>query len=159
MITAIQLYLNMENMTKYEIEKRTGMSQHTLGAASKKSVYRASVQVIVAIAKALDKTPGNVLNRIIEMEILIDSLKGTDQEQFNGDCDAYFSNGSCMVSGEELHVMQIISALNMWFDLDEEDRMADYDNSFKNIVAAMWENELDYERCNKDGSKFDWANY
>ncbi|MCO6542144.1 MAG: helix-turn-helix transcriptional regulator [Lactobacillus sp.] len=66
----IQKYLDQNDITRYKISKLTGISNTTLQSAvtSKNGINGLTGKVIIAIAKALNKTPGTVLDEIIELE-------------------------------------------------------------------------------------------
>lgn len=69
-MNVIQNYLDKHNVTRYKVSKLSGISQMTLKHAvdSKNSVDGISGKVLKAIAIALDKTPGQVLDELIELE-------------------------------------------------------------------------------------------
>lgn len=63
-------YLIKNNLTRYQIAKHGNIAATTLQNAITRNypVNRISVKVIVAIAEMLDKTPGTVLDELIELE-------------------------------------------------------------------------------------------
>lgn len=69
-MNVIQNYLDKHNVTRYKVSKLSGISQMTLKHAvdSKNSVDGISGKVLKAIAIALDKTPGQVLDELIDLE-------------------------------------------------------------------------------------------
>ena len=69
-MNVLQKYLDQNKVTKYQISKASGISQMTLShaAADTKQLSNQTVKVISAVAKALDKTPGQVLDDLIKLE-------------------------------------------------------------------------------------------
>lgn len=68
-MNVLQKYLDQNNLTKYQIAKKTGISQMTLSHATEdtKPLSDQTVKVIAAVAEALNKTPGQVLDNLINM--------------------------------------------------------------------------------------------
>lgn len=64
----LDLYLQRNNSKRYEIYKKTGVSQQLLATHTKKSVENYSNKVILALAEALGKTPGTVLDELLTLE-------------------------------------------------------------------------------------------
>lgn len=69
-MNVLQKYLDQNKVTKYQISKASGVSQMTLShaTATTKQLSNQTVKVISAVAKALDKTPGQVLDDLIKLE-------------------------------------------------------------------------------------------
>lgn len=69
-MNVLQKYLDQNKVTKYQISKASGVSQMTLShaTAATKQLSNQTVKVINAVAKALDKTPGQVLDDLIKLE-------------------------------------------------------------------------------------------
>ncbi len=69
-MNVLKKYIDQNNITKYQISKLSGISQMTLShaAADTKQLSNQTVKVISAVAKALDKTPGQVLDDLIKLE-------------------------------------------------------------------------------------------
>lgn len=69
-MNVIQQYLDANNITRYKVSKLSGISQPTLKAAadSKNGIDGLTGKVIKAMAVALNKTPGDVLNELINLE-------------------------------------------------------------------------------------------
>lgn len=69
-MNVLQKYLDLNKITRYQISKKTGIAQTTLAGAvvPKKKLSGQSVKVISAVAKVLGKTPGTVLDELIELE-------------------------------------------------------------------------------------------
>ena len=65
-------YLTENNLTRYQVAKRGNIAPTTLQNAITRnySVNRISVKVIVAIAEIVGKTPGTVLDEILELETM-----------------------------------------------------------------------------------------
>lgn len=66
----IQQYLDQNEITRYKVSKISSVSQPTLKAAvdSKNGIDGLTGKVIKAIAVALDKTPGIVLDELLQLE-------------------------------------------------------------------------------------------
>lgn len=66
----LQKYLDQNNISKYKIFKTTGIPQTTLShaTADNKKLSGQTVKVISAVAATLHKTPGKVLDELIEIE-------------------------------------------------------------------------------------------
>lgn len=64
----LDLYLQRNNSKRYEVYKKTGVSQQLLATHTKKSVENYSNKVILALAEALGKTPGTVLDELLTLE-------------------------------------------------------------------------------------------
>ena len=61
-------YLTQQSITRYKIAKETGISPSTLQrAADAKEIDNISMRIIIATAKALDKTPGTVADELINV--------------------------------------------------------------------------------------------
>lgn len=69
-MNVIQSYLDKHNVTRYKVSKISGISQMTLKHAvdSRNGIDGISGKVLKAIAIALDKTPGQVLDELIAFE-------------------------------------------------------------------------------------------
>ena len=64
----LDLYLQRNSSKRYEIYKKTGISQQLLATHTKKKVENYSNKVILALAEALEKTPGTVLDELLALE-------------------------------------------------------------------------------------------
>lgn len=69
-MNVIQKYLDQNNITRYRVSKISGIRESTLRASvsSKNGINGLTGKVIIAIAEALNKTPGQVLDEIITLE-------------------------------------------------------------------------------------------
>lgn len=69
-MNVLQRYLNQNGITKYQVSKASGISQMTLShaTAENKALSKQTVKVISAVAQALDKTPGQVLDDLIALD-------------------------------------------------------------------------------------------
>lgn len=69
-MNVLQKYLDQNKMTRYQVAKKTGIANTTLANAVKdtKPLAGQTVKVISAVAKALGKTPGQVLDDLIKLE-------------------------------------------------------------------------------------------
>ena len=64
----LDLYLQRHHHKRYDVYKKTGVSQQLLSTHLNKSIEKYSSKVIIAIAETLDKTPGDVLNELLLLE-------------------------------------------------------------------------------------------
>lgn len=69
-MNVLQKYLDQNKITRYQIAKKTGIANTTLANAVKdtKPLSGQTVKVISAVAQALDKTPGQVLDDLIALD-------------------------------------------------------------------------------------------
>lgn len=75
-MNVIQEYLDQSNITRYKISKISGINASTLKAAadSKNGIDGLTGKVIKAIALALNRTPGTILDEMITLEAIIMSF-------------------------------------------------------------------------------------
>lgn len=64
----LDLYLQRNNMKRYDVYKKTGISQQLLSTHTNKKIEKYSNKVIIALAEALEKTPGTVLDELLALE-------------------------------------------------------------------------------------------
>lgn len=64
----LDLYLRKNNCKRYDVHKKTGVSQQLLSNHTKRSIEKYSGKVLIAIANTLNKTPGDVLNELLALE-------------------------------------------------------------------------------------------
>ena len=64
----LDLYLQRNNSKRYEVHKKTGISQQLLSTHTKKKVENYSTKVITAIGETLGKSPGQVLDELLTLE-------------------------------------------------------------------------------------------
>lgn len=64
----LDLYLQMNKIKRYDVHKKTGVSQQLLSTHKNKSIEKYSNKVIIALAETLNKTPGQVLDELISLE-------------------------------------------------------------------------------------------
>lgn len=64
----LDLYLQRNNCKRYDVYKATGISQQLLSTHKNKKIEKYSNKVIIALADTLGKTPGAVLDELIELE-------------------------------------------------------------------------------------------
>ena len=64
----LDLYLRKNNCKRYDVHKKTGVSQQLLSNHTKRSVEKYSGKVLIAIANTINKTPGDVLNDLLALE-------------------------------------------------------------------------------------------
>lgn len=69
-MNVLQKYLDQNKISKYKVSKISGISQMTLSHATEdnKPLSGQTVKVIAAVAKALDKSPGRVLDDLFQLE-------------------------------------------------------------------------------------------
>lgn len=64
----LDLYLQKHQCKRYDVYKKTGVSQQLLSTHINKSIEKYSNKVIIAIAETIGKTPGDVLNELLLLE-------------------------------------------------------------------------------------------
>lgn len=64
----LDIYLQRNGVKRYDVYKKTGVSQQTLASAGKKSIDHYSTKILKAVAETLDKTPGTVLDELFQLE-------------------------------------------------------------------------------------------
>ncbi|WP_300381680.1 helix-turn-helix domain-containing protein [Clostridium sp.] len=64
----LDLYLQRNNYKRYDVYKKTGVSQQLLSTHTNKEVEKYSSKVLIALAETLNKTPGTVLDELIALE-------------------------------------------------------------------------------------------
>lgn len=69
-MNVLQKYLDQNRISKYKVAKTSGISPMTLSHATEdnKPLSGQTVKVISAVAKALDKSPGQVLDDLFKLE-------------------------------------------------------------------------------------------
>ena len=65
----LDLYLQRNNCKRYDVFKNTGVSQQLLSTHTNKKIEKYSSKVLIALAETLNKTPGNVLDELLALEI------------------------------------------------------------------------------------------
>ena len=72
-MNVLQKYLDQNKITRYQVAKKTGIANTTLANAVKdtKPLSGQTVKVISAVAQALYKTPGQVLDDLIALDKVI----------------------------------------------------------------------------------------
>lgn len=69
-MNVLDFYLQKHNCKRYDVYKKTGISQQLLATHKNKAVEKYSGRVLIAIADTLGKTPGDVLNELLALESL-----------------------------------------------------------------------------------------
>jgi len=64
----LDLYLQRNNCKRYDVHKKTGISQQLLFTHANKKVEKYSSKVLIALAETLNKTPGTILDELIALE-------------------------------------------------------------------------------------------
>lgn len=64
----IDQYLQKNNLKRYDVSKKTGISQQVLSNSKNKRALELPMKVVNAIAQSVNKTPGLVLDELIELE-------------------------------------------------------------------------------------------
>ncbi|MEH6943902.1 helix-turn-helix domain-containing protein [Bacillus sp. JJ722] len=64
----LDFYLRKHNCKRYDVHKKTGISQQLLSTHKNKKIEKFSSKVLIAIADTLSKTPGDVLNELLILE-------------------------------------------------------------------------------------------
>lgn len=72
-MNVLQKYLDQNQITRYQVAKKTGIANTTLANAVKdtKPLSGQTVKVISAVAQALGKTPGQVLDDLIALDKVV----------------------------------------------------------------------------------------
>lgn len=61
----LDIFLKSKHLTRYDVAKKTGISEQTLSKANRRDPETYSVKTIVTVAEAVEETPGQVLNELI----------------------------------------------------------------------------------------------
>ena len=69
-MNTLDFYLQKHNCKRYDVHKKTGISQQLLATHKNKQIKQYSGKVLFAIADTLGKTPGDVLNELLTLERL-----------------------------------------------------------------------------------------
>lgn len=69
-------YLSAHDLTRYQLEQVSGIRQSTWNNVKEKSITSYSVRLIMAIANAIGKSSGQVLDELIQLELEEDKLNG-----------------------------------------------------------------------------------
>lgn len=64
----LDLYLQRNNCKRYDVHKKTGVSQQLLSTYTNKNIEKYPGKILIALAETLNKTPGDVLNELLELE-------------------------------------------------------------------------------------------
>ena len=64
----LDLYLQRNNIKRYDVYKKTGISQQLLATHTNKKIEKYSNKVIMALGETLEKTPGTVLDELLAIE-------------------------------------------------------------------------------------------
>lgn len=64
----LDLYLQRNNIKRYDVYKKTGISQQLLSTHTSKKIEKYSNKVIIALAETLEKTPGTVLDELLALQ-------------------------------------------------------------------------------------------
>ena len=64
----LDLYLQRNSMKRYDVYKKTGISQQLLATHTNKKIEKYSNKVIIALAESLGKTPGTVLDELLALQ-------------------------------------------------------------------------------------------
>lgn len=64
----LDLYLQRHQCKRYDVFKKTGVSQQLLSTHTNKKIEKYSGKVLIAIADTIGKTPGDVLNELLNLE-------------------------------------------------------------------------------------------
>lgn len=67
MKNVLDIFLRENNMTRYDLSKRVDISEQTLSKASKRDPETYTARTIVAIAKGTNRSPGEVLDRLLQI--------------------------------------------------------------------------------------------
>lgn len=67
-MSLLDIYLQKNEKKRYDVYKKTGISQQMLSSVNKKNVSSYSVKTIQAIAKTVNKSEGTVLDELLRLE-------------------------------------------------------------------------------------------
>lgn len=65
----LDLYLQRNHCKRYDVYKKTGVSQQLLATHTKKKIEEYSTKIIIALSETLNKSPGKVLDELIALKI------------------------------------------------------------------------------------------
>lgn len=86
----LDLYLQRNNAKRYDVHKKTGVSQQLLSTHKNKRIEKYSSKVLIALAETLNKTPGLVLDELLALEIESPSFEAfTPQDLLIGLTEKY----------------------------------------------------------------------
>ena len=78
----IDSYLQRNGLKRYDVAKRSGISQQVLSNAKNKLALELPMSVVAAIATSVGKTPGAVLDELVELEHEDHTFEALDMERF-----------------------------------------------------------------------------
>ena len=64
----MDVFLQKFGLTRYDVSKRTGISQQTLSSANKKDPGSYSVKILSALSDATGISPGEVLDQLLRIQ-------------------------------------------------------------------------------------------
>lgn len=64
----LDLYLQKNNYKRYDVHKKTGISQQSLATYTNKNIEKYPTKLLIALSETLNKTPGDILNELIALE-------------------------------------------------------------------------------------------
>lgn len=67
-MSLLDIYLQKNGKKRYDVFKKTGISQQMLASVNKKDISSYSVKTIQAIAKTVEKSVGTVLEELVRLE-------------------------------------------------------------------------------------------
>ncbi|MDH6365647.1 transcriptional regulator with XRE-family HTH domain [Enterococcus sp. PF1-24] len=67
MKNVLDIFLKENHMTRYDVSQQANVSEQTLSQASKRDPESLSGKTLIAIAKGTKKTPGEVLDRLLQI--------------------------------------------------------------------------------------------
>lgn len=76
----MDVFLQKHGLTRYDVHKRTGISQQTLSNANKKLPEAYSGKILMSLSEATSLSPGKVLDQLLEIQIKDELYEVTDWE-------------------------------------------------------------------------------
>ncbi|WP_071397004.1 hypothetical protein [Bacillus tuaregi] len=67
-MSLLDIYLQKNGKTRYDVFEKTGISYHLFSSANHKSVSGYSIKLIEAMAKTVEKSEGTVLDELLQLE-------------------------------------------------------------------------------------------
>lgn len=64
----LDLYLQKNNCKRYDVYKKSGISQQSLATYTNKQIEKYPAKLLIALSQTLNKTPGDVLNELLTLE-------------------------------------------------------------------------------------------
>lgn len=144
------IYLRTQGTNRNQVAETTGMTASSLqrAANAKGGTDRISTLAIKAIAKTINKTPGQVLDELILSESAIATLPNAKHYSFEPTVGHYWTSNGYTITDKKYLESVVSSALEEWLEFDDEERE---DDDFSRLAESYLESEEDYKPSTKDG--------